>query len=313
MSAERTIESIIIGDRVRNDPGDLTALIASIGTIGLLQPISITPDGVLLCGFRRLMAMQALGKRTIAVHVVAGVSPDLGRLLAERDENVVREAFTLSQLATLYEQMKTVLADDAERARLANLKQNQGDRAAESSARGDVRDRAAAAVGGQSHFTFERILEMRRIAADETYPDELRALAAAQLADVDTTRKVSAPYAETKRAQQHHALTASLSRTDLDPEVRAALTAQLERLTAAKGTKAILRQVKEAGAAPSAQVKYAPMALADFVTRSIDVLDRFDPAEVAREFSESRLAEFDRFIEQLTHLRDEVRRHRRAS
>ena len=313
MSAERTVESIIVGDRVRKDPGDLTTLKASIETVGLLQPITITPDGVLLCGFRRLTAMQELGRRTISVHVVAGVSPDLGRLLAERDENVVREAFTLGQLATLYEQMKAVFSEEAERTRLANLKQNQGARAAESTARGDVRDRAAQAVGQQSHFTFERILEMRRIAVDETYPAELRALVAVQLASVDTTGKVSAPFAETKRAQQQHALTASLSRSDLDPAVRAALTTQLERLAAAKGARQILDRVKESTGEPAAPVRYAPLALADFVSRSIGVLDRFDPAEVARDFSESRLDELDRFIERLTALRDEVRRRRRAS
>lgn len=313
MSAERTIESIIVGDRVRKDPGDLTALKASIEAVGLLQPVTVTPDNVLLCGFRRLTAMKELGRRTISVHVVAGVSPDLGRLLAERDENVVRDAFTIGQLATLYGQMKRVLTDEAERNRLANLKQNQGDRTADSSARGDVRDRAAHAVGQQSHFTFERILEMRRIAADETYPAELRVLVEQHLADVDATGKVSAPYAETKRAQQQHALAASLSRTDLDPDVRAALTAQLERLTAATGTKQILDRVKETTTGAGTPVMLAPRALADFVSNSISVLDRFDPAEIANEFTDARMDELDLFVQRLTRLRDEVRARRRAS
>ena len=54
---ERRIDSITVGVRHRKDPGDLNALMRSIEEVGLLQPVTITPDGVLICGWRRLEAL----------------------------------------------------------------------------------------------------------------------------------------------------------------------------------------------------------------------------------------------------------------
>ena len=51
---ERSIDSIVVGERQRKDPGDIDALMRSIKEVGVLQPITITPDGVLVCGARRL-------------------------------------------------------------------------------------------------------------------------------------------------------------------------------------------------------------------------------------------------------------------
>ena len=58
---ERALVSIQVGRRHREDLGDIDALAASIEREGLLQPITITPDGVLVCGLRRLAAMRKLG------------------------------------------------------------------------------------------------------------------------------------------------------------------------------------------------------------------------------------------------------------
>ena len=56
---KRSVDSIVIGHRHRTDLGDLDALAASITRDGLLQPPTITPDGVLVCGRRRLAAIHA--------------------------------------------------------------------------------------------------------------------------------------------------------------------------------------------------------------------------------------------------------------
>lgn len=45
---KRSVDSIVIGHRHRTDLGDLDALAASITRDGLLQPPTITPDGVLV-------------------------------------------------------------------------------------------------------------------------------------------------------------------------------------------------------------------------------------------------------------------------
>ena len=44
----RTVESIVVGNRHRTDLGDLTALAESIARDGLLQPLTVTIDGVLV-------------------------------------------------------------------------------------------------------------------------------------------------------------------------------------------------------------------------------------------------------------------------
>lgn len=80
---QRTIDSIIIGARHRTDLGDIEALTASIAEMGLLQPPTITPDGVLVCGVRRLAALKKLGQRTVGVWVRSGISDQLGRLVEE--------------------------------------------------------------------------------------------------------------------------------------------------------------------------------------------------------------------------------------
>lgn len=84
---DRTVESIIVGNRHRTDLGDLTALCESIEREGLLQPLTVTIDGVLVCGARRLAAIKLLGWRTVNVWVRSGISGRLGHLLAEHDHH----------------------------------------------------------------------------------------------------------------------------------------------------------------------------------------------------------------------------------
>ncbi|MGV1005311.1 MAG: ParB N-terminal domain-containing protein, partial [Candidatus Nanopelagicales bacterium] len=79
---DRTVDSILIGTRHRADLGDIDALAASIDRDGLLQPVTITIDGVLVCGARRLAAIKKLGWRTVNVWVRSGLSDRLGQLLA---------------------------------------------------------------------------------------------------------------------------------------------------------------------------------------------------------------------------------------
>ena len=89
---DRTVASIHVGNRHRQDMGDLDALVASIARDGLLQPITITPDGVLVCGARRLAAVRQLGWRTVNVWVRSAISDRLAHLLAEQDDNQLHKA-----------------------------------------------------------------------------------------------------------------------------------------------------------------------------------------------------------------------------
>ncbi|WP_229116369.1 ParB N-terminal domain-containing protein [Parenemella sanctibonifatiensis] len=112
---ERAVSSIRIGNRHRTDLGDIDALAASIARDGLLQPPTITPDGVLVCGRRRLAAIQQLGWRTVNVWVRQGISDRLGHLLAEQDDNLLHKDLNPLEAASLYRELKTLLAEDAAR------------------------------------------------------------------------------------------------------------------------------------------------------------------------------------------------------
>ena len=64
---EWAVYSIRVGRRHRIELGDIDELAASIQRDGLLQPITITPDGVLVCGARRLAAIKRLGWKKVNV------------------------------------------------------------------------------------------------------------------------------------------------------------------------------------------------------------------------------------------------------
>ena len=116
---DRTVESILVGTRHRADLGDIDALAASIGRDGLLQPLTITIDGVLVCGARRLAAIKKLGWRTVNVWVRSGLSDRLGQLLAEQDDNMLHKPYTQLEAAGLYREIKQVMAEDAARRKAA--------------------------------------------------------------------------------------------------------------------------------------------------------------------------------------------------
>ncbi|PNB15217.1 ParB N-terminal domain-containing protein, partial [Pseudomonas sp. DP16D-E2] len=82
---------------------------------GLLQPITITPDGLLVCGVRRLAAIKQLGWRTVNVWVRSAISDRLGHLLAEQDDNQLHKTLTPLEAAGLYREIKTLMAEDAAR------------------------------------------------------------------------------------------------------------------------------------------------------------------------------------------------------
>lgn len=191
------VDAIQVGDRVRNDVGDLTTLIESIGRQGLLQPITISPDGVLLCGARRLAAVRQLGLRTVSVWVRTGISTRLERLIAEQDENVLRQALLPTEAAALYRELKQILAEDAVRRQEASrfgAAPGAASGAAESAApRGgrDTRRQAARQVtDGNSYTRLEQVDQVRRVADDPSLPEEIRRFAATALERMDADGKV---------------------------------------------------------------------------------------------------------------------------
>jgi ParB family chromosome partitioning protein len=69
-AAQRRIADIIVGIRHRRDLGDIDSLARSIAEVGLLHPVVIRPDGVLIAGARRLAACRALGWSKVPVRIM---------------------------------------------------------------------------------------------------------------------------------------------------------------------------------------------------------------------------------------------------
>ena len=191
---DRTVDSIIVGNRHRTDLGDLTALAESIARDGLLQPLTVTIDGVLVCGARRLAAIKLLGWRTVSVWVRSGVSGRLGHLLAEQDDNMLHKDLTPSEKTALYRELKTLMAEDAARRQAATRfsAENQpgtdgaGKFPAPSEQTGRASEQAAAMIpGGASYKTLDKIDYLRNVADDDALPATVRGDAAAELERID--------------------------------------------------------------------------------------------------------------------------------
>ena len=92
------ISEIRIGNRIRKNAGDLTALKDSMRRVGLLQPVLVDPGNHLVSGYRRLEAAKVLGWESIEARLV-DVEDKKERLLVEAEENTTRKDFTPDELA----------------------------------------------------------------------------------------------------------------------------------------------------------------------------------------------------------------------
>ncbi|SNU02744.1 chromosome partitioning protein, ParB family [Ruaniaceae bacterium KH17] len=192
---DRAVDSIIVGKRHRADLGDIATLAASIDRDGLLQPVTITIDGILVCGARRLAAIKTLGWRTVNVWVRGGLSDRLGKLLAEQDDNMLHKPYNQLEAAGLYREIKQVMAEDAARRDAATRFSSENQPGSDGGAKfappslgplGKAREQAAAMIpGGASHTTLEKIGYIEDIAASQAQPESLRAEAAAALERIE--------------------------------------------------------------------------------------------------------------------------------
>ncbi|OSM44564.1 ParB N-terminal domain-containing protein [Nesterenkonia sp. PF2B19] len=214
---ERTVESIKVGRRHRTELGDIEKLAVSVERDGLLQPITITPDGVLVCGARRLAAIRGLGWRKVNVWVRSGISDRLGHLLAEQDDNALHKPLTQTEAAALYRELKALLHEDAARRKAATQFSADNQPGSDGPANlagpspgplGIAREQAAAMIpGGASHTTLDKISYLQKIADDPAQPAELRESVNAELQRIDAGAPVHPVYeairAAAKTAQEN--------------------------------------------------------------------------------------------------------------
>lgn len=196
----RPIAQIKVGARFRRELGDISALADSIGRIGLLHPIVITPDGTLVAGMRRLRAVHSLGWREIPVRVV-----DLEDLMqAEHDENVVRKDFLPSEAVAIARAMepaeRKAARERQRKAGIANLPTVSGGKfpPLTDMRKGKTRDRVAIYVG-MSERTLRKATKV--VAAAEREPERFGHL----VEEMDQTGKVDHAYRKLLREKWRQA------------------------------------------------------------------------------------------------------------
>lgn len=215
---DRTVESIRVGYRFRRDLGDLDELCDSITKLGLLQPITITPDGTLVCGARRLAAVKQLGWERVKVWITASVSLRLMQVLAEQHENTIRKPLAPTEAAALYTELKALYAADAaRRQRASRFGSDGGDESSPPGADGGMgkaREQAARVITGKKSFTaLNQVLNVQALADDASTPEPVREVARQALAGMDADGKVHGHYLNVRAA----ASTDTLARLADDP------------------------------------------------------------------------------------------------
>ncbi|TXN29804.1 ParB N-terminal domain-containing protein [Lacisediminihabitans profunda] len=327
----RAVDSIRVGLRFRRDFGDLDELCESIGRLGLLQPITISPDGTLICGARRYAAVRKLGWKTINVWVRSGISTDLERALAEQHENTMRKPFTPTEAARLYTELKHLYQEDA--ARRKQITQfasggKDGEFAGSGNfpgPHGESRVQAARAIGAGSYRTLEHVAGVQRLADDPATPLELRGVAVRELAAMDTEGKVHGHFLTVEAAVAttelgHLAADATESR-DVRQEAGRALrhlhavekpaelaSAAREALARAKAA----RSKKPPSSPTTPEGRQVPVDVRPYGVRAfvmtISETDywwlHYDPAEIGAALTPAQWEQFNDWVDQAQAFRD---------
>lgn len=92
------IQDVKIGERIRQDFGDLSPLIDSIKQVGLLNPILVNKELGLVNGLRRLEACRELGFLEIEARILDSEIDESTHLSYEYHENVGRKDFNQEEL-----------------------------------------------------------------------------------------------------------------------------------------------------------------------------------------------------------------------
>jgi len=100
-------KDITIGERFREDLGDIESLIESIKEKGIIQPITVNEAGVLLAGGRRTHAAIQMGLTSIPA-IVRPSSDEIDEREIELMENVHRKDFGWAEKAKLVDRINTL-------------------------------------------------------------------------------------------------------------------------------------------------------------------------------------------------------------
>ncbi len=100
------IEAIIVKGSVRENYGDMVTLENSIRKLGVLDPLIIDANQVLICGERRLQACRNLGLATVPALKLDIAYDSMTALDIQSDLNLCREPFSNKDLNCLIDRKK---------------------------------------------------------------------------------------------------------------------------------------------------------------------------------------------------------------
>ena len=318
---ERALDAITIGVRHRQDLGDVDELANSINEIGMLQPITITPDGVLVCGRRRLEAVRRLRWRTIKVWIRSGISDRLTELLAQQDENTLHKPLTPLEQADLYEELKELYAEETQRRQEASRFGTGDDDAVPSEAPSsgvngaddssapaysrEARYQAAKTVTGTGSFQrLDHIKFLQAVAKDSFQAPTVRRLAATELHAVEDGGPVEPAYRKVQAAIE---LAAQPTPETEDLERLAAEA--LERVKQSKARRGLnpRQQPTPESGTRSARPRYR--TLRSFLLTWTELAgwsDHYDLDQLAQELTDDEYARFDSVIAESVAFRDRL-------
>jgi ParB family transcriptional regulator, chromosome partitioning protein len=99
------ISEIQIKKRIRKDAGNINELSESMNLHGLMNPIVITRDYVLIAGYRRLESAKKLGWKSIEASLIEAPTK-IDKLEMEIEENVHRKDFTPEEIVDAYSKLE---------------------------------------------------------------------------------------------------------------------------------------------------------------------------------------------------------------
>lgn len=165
------IDEIIVKDRIRKDTGGMMELINDIKANGLINPVTINTDHVLLAGYRRLTACKALGMEDIPVHMVSTESEEQD-LKIEISENENRKEFTMTERLDYARRLQRIESIKAEQRKQSGQFGSDPQNSAEPSDLGETRQKVAEKVG-MSHDTLRKAQEIAEN-KDKFDPEEFK-------------------------------------------------------------------------------------------------------------------------------------------
>ncbi|HOF85871.1 MAG TPA: ParB N-terminal domain-containing protein [Treponemataceae bacterium] len=99
------LDDIRVKRRIREEPEDIEDLMNSMKRYGLMNPITINSENVLIAGRRRLEAARRLGWHMISANVIEATDR-VSELEMEIEENTQRSNFTDQELMKAYTRLE---------------------------------------------------------------------------------------------------------------------------------------------------------------------------------------------------------------